>query len=353
TSFSGSFKVSPLEDSDVDITGILVTATAINAAVPTLQETASDTFDVVVDAILDEQVQIVQTEEAFHSTSRGSVTMPLNLDLSMVDALFPGSLDGGPDDTDDSEKVSSVIITIDEPGADLTVDSPYGLTYNSSEGNYTLTGYSNAAELEIAIESLAVETPAGRYYGVINGTITTKTEDANLNGGLELDSEDNSREGVFHFYARVADNPLDGWLDITETATDPQFAKIGFYIDNSSLKLDIANAEDQSFGIDLSQLSSNPTIQNSIFDKVDISGNIGAQENNQLSLSAQDVLDFNRPLNIVGNTGDQVNLIDDDGPNEPGSWFNNTTLPDTYSYQDSTGNIIANITIDDSLTVVI
>lgn len=368
TSFSGSFKLSPLEDSDVDITGILVTATAVNASTPTLQATASDTFDVVVDAILDEQAKIEQVEDAWDYTSRsGGETIDLNLKLSMVDASFPGSLDGGRDE-DGSENVSSVTITIDEPGAKLIVDPSYTLTVDSTVG-YTLTGYSDTADLEAAIKSLEIITPNEfGYSGTIHGIIKTITEDTNPNGGLEPDLADNSREGIFDFYARVGDE-FDGFLgdapnrvDEAQTSTDTtQATEIGFRITGPSLILDSANAEDQAFKVGFSQLLSNPTIQAQLsnIDRVNISGNIGLQENNQLSLSAQDVLDFNQQdslqqLNIVGDTGDQVNLIDQDGAGA-GSWslasHNDFTETNTYSYLNN-GQIIADITIDNALTVV-
>ncbi len=368
TNFSGSFKLSSLEDSDVDITGISVTATAINANIPTLQASATDIFDVVVDAVLDEQANINQDQEALASTSRrGGETIDLNLEFGMIDALFPGSLDGGPD-TDDSENVSSVTITIDDTRADLSLEQYNGsatLNGNSIDG-YTLTDFSDTADLEAAIESLAIITPQVRFYnGTIKGTIKTITEDSNPNGGLEPDLADNSREGVFEFFARVGDE-FDGSLggtpnSVTGTATGAQSTEIGFRITGSSLILDSANAEDQAFSVDFSQLLINPTIQAQLsnIDKVDISGNIGTQENNQLSLSAQDVLDFNpqdslQALNIVGNTGDQVDLIDQDGVGV-GSWsftsHNDITQTDTYSYLNN-GQIIADITIDDTLTVV-
>jgi hypothetical protein len=368
TNFSGSFKLSSLEDSDVDITGISVTATAINANIPTLQASATDIFDVVVDAVLDEQANINQDQEALASTSRrGGETIDLNLEFGMIDALFPGSLDGGPD-TDDSENVSSVTITIDDTRADLSLEQYNGsatLNGNSIDG-YTLTGFSDTADLEAAIESLAIITPQERFYnGTIKGTIKTITEDSNPNGGLEPDLADNSREGVFEFFARVGDE-FDGSLggtpnSVTGTATGAQSTEIGFRITGSSLILDSANAEDQAFSVDFSQLLINPSIQAQLsnIDKVDISGNIGTQENNQLSLSAQDVLDFNpqdslQALNIVGNTGDQVDLIDQDGVGV-GSWsftsHNDITQTDTYSYLNN-GQIIADITIDDTLTVV-
>ena len=366
TNFFGSFKLSPLEDSDVDITGILVTATAINAAVPTLQATASDTLDVVVDAILDERVEIVQDKDAWGDLD--TTAIPLNLDFYMDNAGFRGSMDGDSDEDsleeDSSEKVSSVAITLEAVTDTITI-TEFGLTLdqykyigdakltgNPTDG-YTLTEYLDTADLDAAIESLAITRPlSSRFSGDIKVTINTITEDTNPNGGLEPDLSDNSRASApdFVFYARVSDNEFDDLLDMTSTES----TEIGFRITDSNLILDSAHSEDQAFNIDFKQLLDDltPTQLNS-FDTVDISGSIGTLEDNQLSLSAQDVLDFNlapqQQLNIVGNTGDQVNLIDG-----AGSWShasNNTTLPDTYSYQDGNGQTIAAITIDDALTV--
>ena len=362
TKFSGSFKLSPLEDSDVDITGISITAIAINADILTLQASAADSFDVVVDAILDEQADIDQVQEALDNpTFLGGETIALNLELSMVDALFTGSLDGGSDE-DGSENVNSVVITLDDTSADLIFEQYNGsatIEEDNSTGVYTLAGYTDTADLEAAIESLAIITPSAPdvffYDGIIKGTIKTITEDTNPSGGLEPDLVDNSRVGVFDFYVRVGDE-FDGFLDTKSTGIE-----VGFRITGPSLILDSANGQDLDFSVNFSQLLSSPVIHNQLsdIDKIDISGNIDTQENNQISLSAQDVLDFNQQdplqsLNIEGNVGDQVNLIDQDGVGL-GSWSitsqNAIAQTDTYSYLNN-GQIIANITIDDALTVV-
>jgi len=362
TSLFGSFKLSLLKGSDVDITGILVTAVAVNADIPTLKASASDSFDVVVDAILDEQADIDQVQEALDNPNFfGGEAIVLNLELSMVDALFLGSLDGGSDE-DGSENVSSVVITLDDTRADLIFEQYNGsaiLVEDNSTGVYTLEGYTDTADLYVAIESLAIITPSAPdvyfYDGIIKGTIKTITEDTNPSGGLEPDLVDNSRVGVFDFYVRVGDE-FDGFLDTKSTGID-----VGFRITGPSLILDSANGQDLDFSIDFSQLLSNPVIHNKLsdIDKVVISGNIDTQENNQISLSAQGVLDFNQQdplqsLSIVGNAGDQVNLIDQDGVGL-GSWsivsYNAIAQTVTYSYLNN-AQIIANITVDDALTVV-
>ncbi len=365
--FSGFFTVSPLEDSDVDMTGISVSATATNAIIPTLQASASDFIDIIVDAVLDQQAKIDQEQEAFTNPSRRTQSLSLDLEFDMENAPFANSFAGN-DDTDGSENVSSVKITIDKgpDNLDLSLKNYNGsaslIEDPLSNNSYTLENYSSLTDLESAINSLAINIPA-RYHGEISGKISTLTEDKNDNGGNEPDSSDNTIAGNFEFYALISDTPYDDTFEASNSnLTFPaQTTEIGFRTTGSTLNLDSADGQDSSFKLDFNQLFSiehnNQTVLKSI-DAINISGKNALQENNSLTLNVKDLLSFNdlnqEQLIIEGNSGDQVDLIDQDGPAGQGNWsisshdaLNHTN---TYTYADN-NSIIASVTIEDSLTV--
>ncbi|HSG92779.1 MAG TPA: hypothetical protein VK999_03635, partial [Methylotenera sp.] len=144
-------------------------------------------------------------------------------------------------------------------------------------------------------------------------------------------------------------NPLDysvqepvGYENISEALTlDSETNSTGFVLDFSELSIgsDLAGEEDLFGNVE----------------SIDITGK-NSSENNTIYLSAQDILDLDSDgddsiMQITGNSGDSVNLVDVDGAGL-GTWDNgvdtgnNTTL---YTY--SGNGLSASVEIDNVLNV--
>jgi len=175
--------LTPPADTDVDLTGIQITANVEDKVDNSVTNSGSDTATFVVDAILDFAADATQTSApSVDESTSGSQTILLNLDYTMPNAGFTGSGAGG-QDTDGSESVSSVTISIS--AGTLVLDSGYGgsasLTDNGG-GNYTLTGWTNLADLETAVEALSVTVGEG-FDGSVTGTLSMTTKEANTPQG--------------------------------------------------------------------------------------------------------------------------------------------------------------------------
>jgi T1SS-143 domain-containing protein len=217
TSFSSSFTLdAPVEDSDVDLTGVTITANAKDTTDAAQTGSGNFTTTIVVDAILDEAVTIAQSSvpEVDESTS-GSQTILLGLDFSMVDAGFTGSLSGG-SDMDGSESVTSVTISLSD--GTLILDAGYAGSASLADnggGNWTLSGWGDLSDLEAAVEALSVTVGVG-FDGTVTGSISTTTQEANTPEGMvpasgdEPDETDNVVNGSFDFSLVVDSLPTAG-----------------------------------------------------------------------------------------------------------------------------------------------
>ncbi|HEX9790264.1 MAG TPA: hypothetical protein VGA60_06350, partial [Kiloniellales bacterium] len=227
TSFSSSFTLdAPVEDSDLDLTGVTITANAKDITDGSQTGSGDFTTTIVVDAILDEAPVVTQAlvPEVDESTS-GSQTILLGLGFSMADAGFTGSLAGGAD-TDGSEAVTSVTVSLSD--GTLVLDAGYAgsasLTDNGG-GNWTLSGWADAADLEAAVEALSVTVAEG-FDGTITGSISTTTQEANTPEGAvaasgdEPDTSDNVVSDTFDFSLIVDSLPTAGNLDIAVDEDD-------------------------------------------------------------------------------------------------------------------------------------
>src|SRR3546814_906870 len=110
-SFNSSFTLdAPVEDSDVDLTGVKITA---NAKDITSGVTGSDsaTTTIVVDAVLDDAGQATQAAAPSVAEPANAQEIDLDLSLGFVSAGF-GLSGAGDEDTDGSEAIPSVQVTI-------------------------------------------------------------------------------------------------------------------------------------------------------------------------------------------------------------------------------------------------
>src|SRR3546814_352346 len=129
----------------------------------------------------------------------------LDLSLGFVSAGF-GLSGGGDEDTDGSEAITSVTVTIDAGTLELGAGAPGGSSLSLAGGVYTLI-VANPDDYADAIAALQVEVPAG-YEGTVNGTISVTTAEDTLSG-VENDLTDNSKTITKDFSATVNGDPID------------------------------------------------------------------------------------------------------------------------------------------------
>jgi len=221
TGFSSSFTLdAPVEDGDVDIAGVTITANAKD--ITDAAQTGSGNFvtTIPVDAVLDEKADVQQAVvPEVNEDGSGPRTVLLGLDFSLVDAGFAGSLDGGADG-DGSEAVTSVTIGLSD--GTLVLDAGYGGSASLTDeggGSWTLSGWSDLADLEQAVEALSVTVETG-FDGTVTGSISTTTREANTPegtvpaSGAEPDTSDNVASDTFDFSLIVDSVPTAGDLAI-------------------------------------------------------------------------------------------------------------------------------------------
>ncbi|MGI9646181.1 MAG: hypothetical protein ACR2O6_12820, partial [Ilumatobacteraceae bacterium] len=210
TAFSSSFTLdAPVEDSDIDLKGVTITANAKDSSDASQTGSGDFTTTIAVDAVLDERPRVFQADvPEVDEDGSGAQTVLLGLNFWMRDAGFARSLDGG-SDTDGSESVTSVTISLSD--GTLVFDAGYAGSASLTDdggGNWTLSGWTDLADLEAAVQALSVEVEAG-FDGAVTGSITTTTQEANTPAGTvpasggELDTSDNTRSDSVDFTVTV------------------------------------------------------------------------------------------------------------------------------------------------------
>lgn len=178
--FNGGPTFSPPADSDVDLTGLVVTATSTD---PFANEASvSDTVDIIVDAVIDTPTLTV-----------GDVTTPEDTPAALNIATATGESQDGSDDG--SEAITSVVISGVPAGFTLSAG-----TYDAATGNWTLT--------QGELSGLQLNPPA-HWSGTVNLTVTSTSTEVTL-GGDEFDYTDNQTtvtENLTVNFTPVADEP--------------------------------------------------------------------------------------------------------------------------------------------------
>src|SRR3546814_774250 len=171
-SFDSSFTLdAPDEDSDVDLTGVKITANAKDITSGVTGD-ASQTTTIVVDAVLDEAGSATQGMAPSETESANAQEIDLDLSLGFVSPGFGLSGAGG-EDTDGSEAITSGTVTIDAGTLELGAGAPAGSSLiDNGGGSYTLQ-VTDPDHYADAIAALQVEVPAG-YEGTVNGTIRSE-----------------------------------------------------------------------------------------------------------------------------------------------------------------------------------
>ncbi len=189
--------ITPAADSDVDATGLTLSATAVDGAATF---TGSSSESIPVDAVLDQFGDVSATSVS--GTESASVqTLGLGTSLSIADAGFAHSLAGGAD-TDGSESITVTLV--------LNAALPTGVTLSSTAGTVTMvdaTHYSvSGADLAAAVAGLQVTVPAG-FDGTISGSIQSSAVDTVSAGSTETDLTDNSKTDSAIFSVTISDGP--------------------------------------------------------------------------------------------------------------------------------------------------
>src|SRR3546814_10495856 len=97
-----------------------------------------------------------------------------------TDTLFPYTTLFRSEDTDGSEAITSVTVTIDAGTLELGAGAPAGSSLiDNGGGSYTLQ-VTDPDHYADAIAALQVEVPAG-YEGTVNGTISVDRKSTRLN----------------------------------------------------------------------------------------------------------------------------------------------------------------------------
>ena len=167
TSFSGGPTLSPPADSDVDLTGLTVTAAAqeMDGATPVgAPATVTDTIDVIVDAVIDAP-----------SLDVADITVPEDTEVDLNIKTATGESADGTDDG--SEAITSVVISGVPDGFMLSAGTKDPVT-----GDWTLT-QAQLADLKL--------TPPTNWSGTVELTVTSYAEETTL-GGVEYDYDDNN-----------------------------------------------------------------------------------------------------------------------------------------------------------------
>lgn len=216
TNYNGTFTFEPPADSDIDMTGLNVTASVYDPDTAT-SEIANDSFDIHVDAVIDAPTLSVQnfTTYSWHKDYAHQV------DLSISAAVT---------DTDGSEEITKIQIDLNNMftngAGEYTTLASMGVTLNMGTeiepGVWEIPV--NAGDTSAALDGLQMLVPAGgeEFWGIhqwytgghaASVTVTAFAEEVNL-GGQECDLSDNATEIeatiCFDFYITPLVLDLDG-----------------------------------------------------------------------------------------------------------------------------------------------
>jgi len=225
--------VLPGEDSDVDVSNLTVTATAQDGNSPNLTADASVTVPIIVDAVLDEFLELTGTVPGFQNvtvngTENEGEPVPLNLTAILEDPEFLGSGQGGTDG--DGSELVTMTVTVSQGGVLVFANlAELGIQVDTSvPGQWTFTG-TTQSEWETLAQSFAIDPDVEFGEGQITATFSTQTQEANTPEG-EVPASGGEPD--------VADNTADSEVTITlnvEVAESPTLTLAGDVDPNGTL----------------------------------------------------------------------------------------------------------------------
>ena len=197
-----TIEVIPGEDTDIDLSSLTVTATTQDTDLPGATASASATVPIVVDAVLDQTLELAVEPPNFYELLFGGEygeygyqgeygsapdgaqldSIPLGLASVLKNAGFQGSLDGGTDG-DKSEQVA-MTVAISAGGILMFTDvQALGIQVDTSvEGEWTFTG-TTQSDWNTLVDSFAVTPADGFNDGEITATFSIQTQEANTPEG--------------------------------------------------------------------------------------------------------------------------------------------------------------------------
>jgi large repetitive protein len=200
--FSQEMLVSAPEDSDVDGV-IFVQATARDIAEPSLTAVSVPvSADLPVNAVLDDAIEVVGSEQVVLQESAGVQYVSLGLDATVIQPFGQG--DGNPEDASESG-----FVQLDYPEG-FVVGTYDGETFVPNDGQFE---FSSINEVATWLESLFVQVPAG-YEGQVSGSVSVTFNDV-PNGDSESDTSDNTYTSTAEFSVVVAGGPVEPSASVT------------------------------------------------------------------------------------------------------------------------------------------
>ena len=200
--FEVNITVTPLEDSDVDLSNLNVSATTQDSDLPTATASANVSVPIVIDAVLDETLELAVEPPNFYELLFGGEygeygyqgeygsapdgieldSIPLGLGAALKNAGFQGSQDGGTDG-DRSEQVA-MTVAISAGGILMFTDvQALGIQVDTSvEGEWTFTG-TTQSDWNTLVDSFAVTPADGFIDGEITATFSIQTQETNTPEG--------------------------------------------------------------------------------------------------------------------------------------------------------------------------
>jgi Ca2+-binding RTX toxin-like protein len=257
--------LTPPEDTDVDLTGIQATANAQDKSTPALTAFTTANAAFVVDAVADGGVLVSNGGPV---VSEGE---PVSLGLVLATAVGnpanpAGDLQNpGGFDTDGSESVTSVLVTLSGAGVGSDTDASLlfddtGLTIGTSHvgGSLVWEFTGSEADLQALLTTFQID-PSNGFEGTIDVAVAVTTTEANTPqgtvpaSGSEPDIGDNTITETFNFTVEVTDtvpvaNPdTNGGPEVGDTNLMIVFDRSGSMDDDPNVngfsdRIDLARA---------------------------------------------------------------------------------------------------------------
>ena len=226
-------------DSDVDGSGLTVSATAVDGDGGE-SANGSSNFDVAVDAVLDQYVDVSQSAAA--SAAERNVAQYVGLNLTSVLAggsgnPFANSFAGGAGADGDGSEVRPASAQISVPNTAINLALAFGvpagttLAETAPNSGVWVLNASSAAALQTALGFVMAVVPAG-FDGTVTGSISVTTQEANTPSGsapasgAEADTTDNTATDVTSFSLTVSNehcNAIGGKIGFAEDGVFNQY----------------------------------------------------------------------------------------------------------------------------------
>ena len=159
--YTGSFTFTPAADSDIDLTNMIVTASAFEPATSTTASSDPDSFNVIVDAVAD-----AADVDGLNDSGLEGVT----LDIAIPTALTGEEVNNGVGADDGSEVITSIVIEAVDPSVNLN-----DFTFANTNGPVTLTGGQLVFADRADLVDLTITPKNSQFSGTVEMKVTINT----------------------------------------------------------------------------------------------------------------------------------------------------------------------------------